>query len=237
MKKALLTLLIITLCIFSFGCKNTSEKTMKNTNSDAYINQLDASKDKYITIAYSDITHNGVQERLVLDITQIEESQNARLVIADENNNIVWEDTAGLPHVGWNSIYLYSNNGEDYILRYNPSISQGIANYQYQLFYLNENGIEKNIDSRDLSFDITMKGYPLDIDKIVEFVDKVNEYLSNSYLLVSTENSNLEYSTQANKVVRIEELEWLTQPNIDFDTNDTLVEKLEKYQEYLKEQQ
>ena len=33
---------------------------MKNTNSDAYINQLDASKDKYITIAYSDITHNGV---------------------------------------------------------------------------------------------------------------------------------------------------------------------------------
>lgn len=244
MGKIALNLLILILCFSAANSGSTGETknapgTLPSHNYGIEAGQTAgekaAPKDNII-VGYADLTHDGVKEKIVVDISNIEKTQNAVLKIVDSENRSIWEEAAGIPHVGWNSLYLYTKDGKDYLLRYNPYMNQGMASYRYELFWIDEMGIEKNVSSDRLDFDTTIHGYPLDIAGMLSFADKINAYLSQSTLLLSTEGGKLTYSTETNKVVRTEQFSWLYDGDIKYDESDTLKERLEKYQKYLEEQ-
>lgn len=229
MRRVLSFILAVVLCMSVTGCQKSNVSVEVSPDLADTISR--AIEDE-IVITHSDLTHDGNEEKVMIDVSQLKEKQTAILKVLDEKGNIIWEESAGIAHAGWNSIYLCTLNGEDYLLRYNPYIVQDIADYKYEIFYLDERGLEKNIDSNSLNFDITGCEHPLDVEKIVSFVDEINEYLSKSILLLSTQGAELVHSTSKDRIAKTEELSWLNDYDIEYDDHDSLKDKLEKYQEH-----
>ncbi|HHY81385.1 MAG TPA: hypothetical protein GX505_01755 [Clostridiales bacterium] len=189
-------------------------------------------KEYTVVIGCADLNHDGKKEKIVADLTNLEEFQEAWLKIYDADNNLIWEEAAGLPHAGWNSIYLYHSDGKDYLIRYNPVMYQGFANYQYTIFRLNARGEEIEEASNAVDFDINPNSTMFDSDSIAAFVEELNALLEESTLLLSTENSVLSYSTEDQPIVRTEQLDWLYTADLGYDEDDSIKDKLEKYHKY-----
>lgn len=187
-----------------------------------------------IVIGYSDLTHDGVNEKITVDVSSVEETMEAFLKVLDSEGNVIWQESAGIPHAGWNSVYLCSLDGKDWLMRYNPYMIQGWGNYSYKLFSLDEQGTEKVLDEDEISFNITGQVDEFDIEKMAEFYAKINEYLDKSILLLSTEQGNPEYSTENRKITRKEEFSWLYNTEIQYSENDSIKDKLLRYKESIK---
>jgi len=65
----------------------------------------------------------------------------------------------------------------------------------------------------------------------VSFHNKINGYLDKSILLLSTEQGEVEYSTEDKKITRKEEFFWLYGVDTEYDENDLLEDKLRKYRQ------
>ncbi len=176
-----------------------------------------------------DITQDGRKETFVVDSSTIQEEQKATLFVQNENGDIIWSEDAYLPHSGWNSLFLTTIDDQVYILRYHPNIFQGIANYSYDLFYLDETGKEQSIANESINFSINSgDASSYDINNLATFADSLNSYLEKSFLLLSTEEGTLEYSTNNNKVTRTESYSWLEDGTITY-SSDNLYDKLLQY--------
>ena len=80
---------------------------------------------------------------------------------------------------------------EDYLLRYRPTMYQGFATYEYELFSLSEPGKEVEVQTGGVSFDINF-GSPFhesyDPEAIAAFLEEVHGLLEDSELLLTTES-------------------------------------------------
>jgi len=184
-----------------------------------------------VIVTYADLTHDGVNEKIAVDVSSVEETQEAILKVLNDDGRVIWQESAGIPHVGWNSVYLCTVDGKDYLLRYNPYMNQGWGSYSYILFSIDAEGNEKIIDEDDVLFDITGQTDEFDIEKLVSFHNKINGYLDKSILLLSTEQGEVEYSTEDKKITRKEEFFWLYGVDTEYDENDLLEDKLRKYRQ------
>ncbi len=111
------------------------------------------------------------------------------MVCPDASAVRIWSDEIDTSHSSRAAYFACSINGEDYILRYNPYAQQGMADYDYKLFKINESGEEVVADENNIVFDSqnTMGGqHTSSKEEITEFINTVNFYLENSRLLVST---------------------------------------------------
>lgn len=141
-------------------------------------------------IAYSDLNHNRVNEQVVL--RTVAPGQLYELAVT-ENGVEIWKTEAGLPHVGWNTIMLYSEGGQDYLVQYLPTMYQGIGSYTCTVFSLEGNKQtvkeEWSIDEFKLE-----AGDPPAVTKTPEmerFAEAVDLILRNSGVLLSTEQGVL----------------------------------------------
>lgn len=199
---------------FAQGVKNDVEKN-KTDNS----------------VFYADLTHDGKEEKIVVDSSQLEQTQNIIVTVYSvegETEKPIWTDVAGVPRVGWNSYYLYKTDDADYLIRYNPSITNTGIYYKYEIFWLKEDGSEIPFAGNSIVFHLTNKAEDLDPDKILDFVNEVNTYLKRSILLVSTYNGDVIYSTSDHPIVLEETLPWTKDYSYLFQGNETLIEKLRK---------
>jgi len=226
--------LILISCFFTAAC------TVLNDNTDVPVDN--AGKDAEagtgghgdIVIGYADLTHDGIDEKITVDISKIEETQEAILKILDDEGNIILKEPAGLAHAGWNSVYLCTIDDKDFLLRYNPYMIQGWGTYNYRLFSIDEQGTEIIADEDEIRFNITGQVEEFDIEKMASFHDRINEYLDKSVLLLSTEQGDNAYSTEDRKITRKEEYSWLYGGNTRYDENDSLKEKLRKYRDNIR---
>lgn len=70
-----------------------------------------------------------------------DDGQYFELKIWNSEERILWKTEAAKAHAGWLSLFLCQSDGADYLLRYTPSMSQGMCHYQYDLWWLdNEEG-------------------------------------------------------------------------------------------------
>lgn len=258
MKKYVMGIAALMICLVVTGCSNSAEivagnvtsadetdtaqtsteTTTTQTSAETTAAQSGTQQENIITVGYADFTHNGVQEKIVVDASEIDTvgTQEATLKIYSSENDQIWEETAGISHCAWNSLYLCSIDGKDYLLRYNPYACTGGADYHYELFWIDEAGNTVNVCSHAICFGISDPYSGFDISELVSFYDEINTYLSQSTLLLSTEGGDLAYGTETNKLTRTEEYSWLSDNTlIAYGKNDTLKDKLEKYQEYLNE--
>ena len=96
---------------------------------------------------------------------------------------MLWSEEAGIPHVGWNTILLYQSHGEDYLVRYHPSFSQGMGYYTCEQFSL-EGGQETQENFWEAEFELSSALQTT--EKMRAFAEVANEFLKNGTVLLST---------------------------------------------------
>lgn len=134
-------------------------------------------------VSYSDLNHNRINERIV--VREVEEDMLYELLVV-ENGTVIWSIEAGLPHVGWNTIMLYYEDGKDYLVEYQPQMYQGVGTYKCKMYSL-ESGKEKITKEWALNFELPVEETP----KMEQFAKEVGILLRNSSMLLSTEQGIL----------------------------------------------
>lgn len=156
---------------------------------------------------YPNIGYTGFHTSIVIRVyTRDEESGSI---------TCLYEDDAAYPHAGHNWLYLYEEDGRDYLLKYSPSMWQGMGGYDYKIFSLLESGQEQVLRAEeevygtvDVEDDDKRKLW----DKMGLFIRQVDQYRSKSIPLVEigSDYFDAEYDSmqerEYNYVVQCDEL-------------------------------
>ncbi len=182
-------------------------------------------------VTSADIDQDGEVETFYLDKSRmdIDKGDIVTLPVLNSDGNEIWSEKAGLPHAGWNSLFLCRLDGKYYILRYNPHMGQGYCTYVYTLF-TPEDKAEKVVRTNKLEFDINGTK-ALDAPKMVAFADEVNALLENSTLILSSEGGAYTFGPSSAKSF-YEEYSWLDGFSELYSENDDLQTRLQKYSDY-----
>lgn len=158
--------------------------------------------DRAAIVAFSDLNHNHINERVVVRRLIPDESYELAVY---ENTEELWSMEAGIPHAGWNTIMLYNEDGQDYLVQYTPSLFQGVGSYQCVMFSL-EGGKQTIKENWSVEFDVGNgdPGSVVETPEMAEFARKMNILLRNSVVLLSTEQGIL-----TNQFTLAYELPWL----------------------------
>lgn len=136
-------------------------------------------------VARGDFDHDGVEET----VTVVPDGQYGDmwdLCVTDPDGKVIWaEENFHTSHPGWNSILSTSIAGRDYLVRYNPYMSTGIASYVCEVFYI-QNGEEVTLQEWRAEF-TTSYNPPMEItSEMAEFAAAVNDLAPRCTLLFST---------------------------------------------------
>lgn len=144
-----------------------------------------------------DFDHDGKPEIVELvkdyDDAAMTEVWQYGLRVRTEDNRLCWTRFCHTSHAGWGSYFAWRTGGEDFLLRYLPTMYQGAAAYEYQIFSLSETGEELVVRAGRVEFDINF-GSPMhdsfDPEAIAAFLEEVHGLLEDSELLLTTENGD-----------------------------------------------
>ena len=112
--------------------------------------------------------------------------------VKKQDGTALWHQEAGLYHAGWVSVFSLKLDGQDYLLRYTPSVGQSYYAYAYQLFSLDSTGKEAMLKANGVEFDMMFDSdmhQSFDPAAIAAFLEEVHGYLDDSTLLLTTEGS------------------------------------------------
>ena len=181
-------------------------------------------------IGNADVNRDGLKESIYLDQSQLDNG-TVTLCIDDSSGKVIWSEQANTAHMGWTSLFLCEQGGEDYLLRYLPGMWQGYCSYTYTLFTL-EGGVEHVVHSNTIEFDVNGVN-KLDAPKMIAFAEEVNALLAKSTLLLSSEGGD--YSFGPSSADRfLERYSWLdSTPEKLYADGDDLKTRLVKYSEYV----
>ena len=140
-----------------------------------------------------DLNHDGTPERIEKAAYVENDSGYTwyELQIKTNDGTIEWKDDAHTVHAGYNSIFVCTLDGKDYLLQYNPAMYQGICGYTYHLFNLDAHGNIVTKQERAVNFDINWDSSLNEFDaiEIADFMDEINSLLANSKLLLNTNSA------------------------------------------------
>ena len=157
----------------------------------------------------ADLTHDGKKERITAGLTQFEAQGGTSYltVHATEaaDSPVLWQRDYGTAHVGWVMLYLYEEDGKDYLMQYTPAMYQGAATYALDIFSLDASGNVVPLRRLETSFQLHdvstgQNGFFGDPKQVADFLDEVRSYQDRGLLLVSTDEGTLAYSTPENPV-------------------------------------
>lgn len=128
-----------------------------------------------------------------------------KTVCVYSGGSLIWSAHADTVHVGWNGVYLYHGRDGDYLLLWRPYGCTGEYEFTYSVFSLSGSGVENIQITKDLIFEESEveknpAGYK---EKINDYCNEVNNYLSKSMLLIDTDGGSVVYSINENKITRI----------------------------------
>lgn len=131
----------------------------------------------------TDVNHNGIPETL-----RLSETGNELSLDFQENGTKIWSAWGSRAPSEWNALFLCTLDGEDYLLRYRPTMYQGNFSYGYKLFFLKD-GVETTVQQKNISFDTNFSAPfhgTFDPIAISAFVDELNGLLAHSVQLFNT---------------------------------------------------
>ncbi|HPE16194.1 MAG TPA: M56 family metallopeptidase [Oscillospiraceae bacterium] len=137
---------------------------------------------QHLEVAQADLDGDGDPESVT--VTKTDDFLYALRVLKADGSEL-WSEELSTAHAGWDSLFLCTLDGRDYLLRYNPAMFQGDCSYRYTLFTL-ENGQENVGRTGAAAFDVNGTN-PLNVDEMTAFADEVNALLEKSVLLLSTQ--------------------------------------------------
>lgn len=137
-----------------------------------------------VVVAHSDLDHDGETENVVA--RTVIPDQVYELAVEKEDGTQIWTAEASPAHVGWNTIMLYSEGGQDYLIQYLPTMFQGVGNYTCTMFSL-EGGKETMKEKWFVDFELPAE----ETLEMTWFSEEVGALLRNSLVLLSTEQGIL----------------------------------------------
>ena len=184
-----------------------------------------------------DDAQSGGKSELLLAATDLAGMQDITVFLHEQNDceytvnfyshegEVLHKEEFSTFHPGWRGLFVCDQGGRKLLLSYNPYMNQGMACYQFSLY-----SVDGEIDSGEVQFDIDGR-YPLPIDEMEAFFERANGYLKHSKILFSTLDGRVEYKSDREVLV---EYDFLYDGVIDtqYEEDDTLREKLEKFGQY-----
>lgn len=161
-------------------------------------------------VFYADVNHDGKNERITAGLADYEaNSEIGKVQVWDAaSGQSVWEHEYAGVHPGYTMLYLYKEDGLDYLLEYDPVMYTGMADYSYRIFSLDKAGNPVTLRERQVEFrvkdngiDTGGNGFAGNREDYVSFMESVDSYISKSLLIVSTDEGRLAYSTPRRPVV------------------------------------
>lgn len=227
-------MIMLVICACTAGSKEEEvlESGEQGTASEepSVPEQTDAKVDETAEATVTpDLNHNGIAEEIRL--TDMDDGQGQRLEIW-ENKKLIDTEEGYFTHSGSISIFLCTLEGEDYLLRYDPAMYQGVCRYSYALFTLTDNR-KTVVQQNSVDFDINF-GSPIhtgfDPEAIAAFMDEINDLLSHSDQKLNT-NSDL-LATFKKEGELYDSLWWLDdwEPEFIRDESKSLLENLKDFQ-------
>lgn len=211
-------------------------------------------EDPDIVIGYADLTHDGAKEKLAVNLTGLNDNTSCQAVLKvySPNGAVIWTGTVGTDHAGEDSYYLYTDDGEDYLMEYDPHINMGMGSYSYAVYGLFDDGTKDEISSQHIEFNVSAVSAPVfhfDVAELLSFYESVNFYLGKSYLLLSSlpqdvfadctnpSVNSVAYSTETKRLTGRETYDDLLGVNSN-NNNKPMKDRLENYRkDLLKEYQ
>ena len=154
-----------------------------------------------------DVDHDGEAERIELNLQEYEGQGGGGSFVEVRSDSsaespVIWKRDYGTPHAGWAMVYLYRENGLDYLMEYAPAMYQGYGTYVLRLFSLDSQGTPQILREYGADFVLSMEkedgyhsGFFGDEKAFLSFMKTAETYLNESLLLVSTDSGELAYST------------------------------------------
>lgn len=177
----------------------------------------------------TDLNRNGIPEEI--RIVEAEDGEGKELEVW-ENGELILREVGFYVHAGQKAMFLCRLDGEDYLLRYHPTMYQGCGDYDYELFTM-ENNEETTARWNAVSFDINF-GSPVhgnfEAEEIAAFMEEVNGLLSQSIELLNTDSELLK--TFEKEGMLKDTLWWLDREETGFsrDSSKSLLENLQEFQ-------
>ena len=184
----------------------------------------------------TDIDHNGAKESLELKkIYQRGIDQTEWVEVIDlyfkESNEVIYSEEATASHAGWNALFLYRKDGQDYLLRYNPGMGTGSAGYSYQLFYIGEDGSAIIVQENTVHFDINFGSsvhQSFDPKTIDAFLAEINALLADSTKLMNTDDDLIKSFQREGRQYHIPQF-LFGDRGFNYDYDKSMLENLEEY--------
>lgn len=228
MKKKICLLLIEMLLMTVSACACSAGQNTEGATESVVDAPIETAATPAVT---PDLNHNGIAEEVRL--TEIDDGVGQRLEIR-ENDKLIASEEGYFAHAGWKSIFLCTLDGEDYLLRYEPMMFQGVCTYSYTLSTLSlTDKTETVVKNNSIDFDINF-GSPIhgdfDPEAIAAFVDEINDLLSHSVQLLNTDSDLLDTFEKEGRLY--DSLWWLDswEPEFVRDESKSLVENLKDFQ-------
>lgn len=183
-----------------------------------------------------DVNQDGVADTITVDIPADYESRMAGCTITDGNTKKVIYQTVFAPsYSNCGELYLCNGEGFLYFIEYRPLLYAGIGQYQYQVFLFNQESEKKILNENDIFFNLAeIDNYQENVDKLAGFYYEINDYLSQSMLLISTVDNKIQYSEEDNIISKQEEYKFLYECDFQY-TQEDMYEKLNEYFVYRSE--
>lgn len=182
----------------------------------------------------TDLNRNGIPEEI--RIVEAEDGEGKELEVW-ENGERIFREVGFYVHTGQKAMFLCRLDGEDYLLRYHPTMYQGCGDYDYELFTM-ANNEETTVQWNSVSFDINF-GSPVhgsfEAEEIAAFMEEVNGLLAQSIELLNTDGELLE--TFEKEGMLKDTLWWLDSEETGFsrDSSRSLPENLQEFQRAMEE--
>ena len=203
-----------------------------------------------------DLNRNGIPERVVTEgiYDDPENYGNREAIVGQrigvfEDDELIWWDEGYNSHAGWNAIFSCTIDGEDYLLRYNPTMYQGMCEYSYKLFtlegsrettveqgYVLESGRETTVEQDYVSFDTNLGTAvftgEFDPEAIGAFMERVNWLLERSTIRMITDQDLIGSIRANNEPGLRDDLWWLDRaPVFVRDESKSLTENLRAFRD------
>lgn len=146
----------------------------------------------------ADLDRDGETE--VLRVRETIKGEAYVLEVLKKDGRLLWSEEAGTPHVGWNTLLLYQEGGEDFLIRYQPNLSQGIGSYSCEQFSL-AGGAETLENFWEADFALASGEVT---GEMRAFAERANQFMKEGTVLISTQDGQLAVGPR-----RAEELSWL----------------------------
>lgn len=145
-----------------------------------------------------DLTGDGANEKILVNTDSINDDlTNTVEVYSGKTGELIWNRHLDSVHANKLSICIYENEDRNYLMIWDPAMWQGSAVYKYSIFMLTEDGKEIEYENKEIDFDVYYCNED-DIERVIEFSYEVNDKLKDSFLIVSTLNDEISYSTADN---------------------------------------